>query len=123
MDISLLVAKVLGVYLIVSGLFLIFRGKTVAHMLKDFFDHPAVVYLTGAILVFLSTLLLLQNNVWDNTWRTLVTILAWLILLKGLAYIFVPEMLKKMISKKFLETINLYGFIAIVVGAYLFYLG
>lgn len=45
MEISLIVAKVLGLYLIISGFFLIFRGKTVTHLLEDFFGHPAVVYL------------------------------------------------------------------------------
>jgi hypothetical protein len=123
MDISLLAAKILGAYLIISGLFLIFRGKTLPHLLRDFFDHPAVVYLTGIILVFLSLLLLIQTNIWDGSWRTVVTVLAWLVLLKGLAYIFIPEVLRALVSKKFLEAINLYGLIAVVLGGYLLYLG
>lgn len=123
MSISLFVAKLLGVYLVVSGLFLLFRGKTVAHMMKDFFDHPAVIYLTGTILVFLSSIMLLKSNIWDGTWRTIVTVIMWLLLIKGLAYIFVPEMLRKMVSKKFLEAVNLYGLIAIAAGIYLFYVG
>jgi len=122
MDISLVVAKILGVYLVVSGLFLIFRGKTLPHLLQDFFGHPAIVYLTGAILIFLSTLLLIQNNIWDGTWRTIITVFGWLIFLKGVAYLFIPKMLQKMVSKKFLGALNLYGLIAIVIGLYLFYL-
>ncbi|MDD2657071.1 MAG: hypothetical protein PHD04_00185 [Candidatus Pacebacteria bacterium] len=123
MDISLVIAKVLGVYLVVSGLFLIFRGKTVPHLLKDFFGHPAVVYLTGVILIFLSTLMLLENNIWDGTWRTIITIFLWLVLLKGLAYIFVPDALQKFANKKLLEMVSAYGLIAIIAGVSLFYLG
>jgi len=52
METTLLVAKVMGVYLIISGLFLLIRGKSLPMMMKDFFDHPAIVYLTGVILVF-----------------------------------------------------------------------
>ncbi len=52
MDITILTAKILGVYLVVSGLFLLLRGKTIPHLLRDFFDHPAIVYLTGVILIF-----------------------------------------------------------------------
>ena len=121
MDISLVVAKVLGVYLIVSGLAMILRGKTVPHLLKDFFDHPAIVYLTGVILIFLSTLVLIQQNVWDGSWRTLVTVLSWLTLIKGLCYILVPEMLEKLVSKKIYKSLSLFGFIAIVAGLALFY--
>ena len=123
MDISLVAAKILGTYLIISGLFLIFRGKTVPGLLKDFFGHPAVVYLTGIILIFLSSLLLIQNNVWDGSWRTVITIFAWLVMVKGIAYIFIPETLQKMVTKKILGMLNFYGLIAIVAGLSLFYIG
>ena len=123
MDISLVVAKILGVYLIVSGLFLIFRGKTLPLLLKDFFNHPAIVYLTGTILIFLSTLLLIENNIWDGSWHTLITIFAWLVFLKGLLYILIPDALQKMVDKKLLGPVGFYGLIAIVVGVYLFFLG
>jgi len=123
MDIALVAAKVLGAYLVIGGLFVIFRGKTIPHLLKDFFGHPAVVYLTGFILIFISSLFLIQNNVWDGTWRTVVTIFAWLVMLKGLCYVFVPETLEKMVNKKMMGMLNLYGLFAIVVGVYLFFLG
>ena len=123
MDISLVVAKVLGIYLIVSGLFLIFRGKSVPHMLKDFFGHPAIVYLAGVILIFLSTFYLVENNIWDGTWRSIVTVFVWAILLKGLAYIFAPGMIERLVTKKMLDTVSTYGVVAIVAGVSLFYLG
>jgi len=122
MDISLVAAKILGTYLVISGLFLVFRGKTIPHLLEDFFGHPAVVYLTGIILIFLSSLLLIQNNIWDGTWRTVITVFAWLVLLKGVAYIFIPRALYRMVSKKILGELNIYGLIAVVIGLYLFYI-
>jgi hypothetical protein len=123
MDIVLVTAKLLGIYMIISGFFLIFRGKTLPHLLQDFFGHPAIVYLTGTILIFLSTIMLFQNNIWDGTWRMIITILSWAILLKGMLYIFFPETLHKMVSRKFLETINVYGIVAIVAGLALFCIG
>lgn len=123
MDISLVAVKILGTYLIISGLFLMTRGKTVPILLRDFFDHPAVVYLTGAILIFLSALFLTQHNVWDGTWRTLVTAFAWIVLLKGAAYILFPDTMHRQINKDTLESIKLYGLIAIAAGVFLFYLG
>ncbi len=123
MDISLVAAKLLGTYLIISGLFLITRGKTIPRLLKDFFDHPAIVYLAGAFLIVLSSLFLIQNNVWDGTWRTIVTAFVWLVLLKGVAYILAPEALHSLVSKKLLEKVSIYGIVAIIVGLFLFYLG
>ena len=123
MEISLVAAKILGLYLVVSGLFMIFRGKTLPHMMKDFFDHPAVLYLAGVILIFLSSLFLLQGNIWDGTWRTIITIVAWATLIKGVVYILAPEMLRQMVTKKLMDTVNLYGIVAIIAGVYLFYIG
>ncbi len=123
MDISLVVAKLLGTYLIVSGLFLFFHGKSVPRLLRDFFDHPAIVYLTGVILIFLSTFYLVENNIWDGTWRTVITAFVWLVLLKGLAYIFAPEMVERLVTKKLLARVSTYGVVAIIAGISLSYIG
>lgn len=123
MEIPLIAAKVLGIYLVVSGLFLMFRGKTLAHMIKDLFDHPAVLYLAGAMLIFLSSIFLVQYNIWDGTWRTAITILVWATLIKGILYILAPEMLHRFLTKKVLDAVNLYGIVAIIAGVYLFTIG
>ena len=123
MDIALVAAKILGVYMIVSGLFLVLRGKTVPHLLQDFFNHPAIVYLTGVILIFLSTLFLLQYNVWDGTWHTVITLFGWMVLAKGIAYILFPEMLHRLVTKKLLDSVNFFGIITFIAGVLLFRLG
>jgi len=121
MDVTILVAKVLGIYFVVSGFFLLFKGKTVSHVLKDFFDHPAVVYLTGVILIFLSATYLIGHSVWNGTWQTIITVFAWLILFKGLAYIFIPEAFNEIAIKKYKSFFWFYGIIAIIVGITLFF--
>ena len=122
MDISILTLKILAIYLVVSGLFLLFKGKTIPHLLNDFFNHPATVYLTGIILIFLSAMYLIQYNVWDGTWRTAVTIFSWIVFLKGVSYIFFPKILSVMAIKKSRNLFGIYGFISTVVGLYLFFL-
>ena len=113
----------LGVYLVVAGLFLIFKKKTVPQLVKDLFSHPAITYLLGAGMVVLSTLLLFKENIWDGTWHTVITIILWLVLLKGLFYIFAPQVLERMATKKFFQSVSIYGLIIIVCGLCLFYVG
>lgn len=122
MEITIIVAKILGIYLVVSGLFIVIKGKTIPHLLKDFFDHPATVYLTGIILIFLSSMYLIQYNIWDGTWKTLVTLVAWAVMLKGLGYIFVPKALGESSIRKYRSLFGVYGLMAIIVGIYLFFL-
>ncbi len=119
MDITILVSKILGIYLIVAGIFIIFKGKSIPHLLRDFFDHPAVSYLTGIILLFLSSMYLIQFNIWDGTWKTIITVFVWLILIKGLVYIFAPKMLSEIVIKNSKKLFNVYGVIAFVIGLYL----
>lgn len=120
METTILVIKILGIYMIVSGFMLLVKGKSITNMMKDFFDHPALIYLTSIILIFLSSLYLLQYNIWDGTYRTIITIFVWIIFLKGLTYIFLPELLSEISIKKYQKYFAIYGVIAIFVGLYLF---
>ncbi len=122
MDTTLLVAKVLGIYFVVAGFFLLAKGKTIPHLFKDFSDHPALAYLTGVILVFLSSIYLLQYNIWDGTWKVFVTVLVWIVLLKGLVYIFFPKVLSEFAVKKFRGLFGFYGLLAIIAGLAIFFL-
>ncbi len=119
MDATILTAKILAVYLVVSGLFLLIKGKTVPHMIKDFFDHPAATYLSGIILVFLSSMYLIQYNIWDGTWKTIVTVVVWLVAIKGLLYIFTPQTIERF-ARKSRGFFGAYGIVAIAVGIYIF---
>src|SRR3989344_1051542 len=121
MEITTLTAQILGIYLVVSGLFIIIRGKSISHLLKDFFDHPAIVYLTGVILIFLSSIYLLQYSAWNSIGRSLTTLFVWIVMLKGLSYLFFPQTLSEITIKKFKNSFNIYGLIAIVIGLYLFF--
>ena len=122
MDTPILVAKVLGIYLTISGLFLLVKGRTLPHLLRDFFGHPAIVYLAGAILVFLSSMYLLNYNVWDSSWKTIITFFVWIVLLKGLVYIFAPKALSEMAIERNKSMFKVYGVIAVALGLYLFFL-
>lgn len=120
MDTVTLVAKILAIYLIVSGLFLVFKKKSFPFIIKDFLDHPAVMYLSGIILIFLSSIYLLQYNIWDGTWKTVVTVLVWLIGLKGLSYLFIPSFAASYYKNNKFQLIRGYGVVAIAAGIYMF---
>jgi len=120
MDITILVAKVLGIYLVVSGLFLVFRGKAIPHLLKDLFGHPAVIYLIGILMIFLSSMYLIQYNIWDGTWKTLITVFVWAVMIKGLLYIFAPQILSELAIRKSRSAFAAWGIVAVAAGLYLF---
>ena len=119
MDFSLLMAKVIAGYFIISGLFVLLRGKTFMMVIKDFFKHPALVYLAAIILVFAGLTITIRHNVWDGTWRTWVTVFGVLILLKGLAYVFISDVMAKFPFGKMGAWLKLIGLVMIAIGGYL----
>ncbi|MDP4000804.1 MAG: hypothetical protein Q8P83_01020 [bacterium] len=119
MELTIVIAKVFAIYLVVSGVVLLLRQKTMVHVLKDFFEHPATMWLAGLILVFLGGFLVIQHNVWEGTLETWVTVLAWLVLLKGIAYLLVPDQLAKL-GDKLRALWAPAGLLVIVLGVWLF---
>ncbi|MFA5745159.1 MAG: hypothetical protein WC887_03025 [Candidatus Paceibacterota bacterium] len=95
MDLTILVAKVVAIYWIVSGLLLIFRKKLLVAVLKDFFSHPSTVWVTGAILLLASSFLLLTHNIWEGGLNIFVTIVIWLMVIKGAVLLIIPEAYSK----------------------------
>ena len=122
MDVPLLFIKILSVYFVVSGLFLMIKGKTFAHVLKDFFRHPAIVYLTGVLLIFLGggVLVDLYAQGGGGSLFFYTTVFAWLVFLKGLAYIFMPQAVARLATRKMSSWFGLLGLVMLVLGVYLY---
>ena len=120
MDSTMIILKIVAIYYVFSGLMMIFKRQTLALVLKDFFNHPSVPWITGVFMIFLGGLLVLTHNIWIGDWKTiLVTIISWSILLKGLIYMIWPTKLASTV--KGLKTWSISGgLIVFVIGIILF---
>lgn len=119
---TLLIAQVLGVYLLVSGLFLIFRGRTFAMLLNDLFEHPATLFLAGAMLVFAGAFLVLRGATTEDPLSTFVMIMSWVILAKGILYILFPDWLHKMVKRLPKTGLSTIGAMMAGIGFYLVFI-
>lgn len=80
------IIKALSMYLIVSGLFVLLRGKTLPLVLKDLMNHRAVMWLAGFLLIMVG-----GSLVFGSDEPLVITVLGWLIVVKGALYILAPE--------------------------------
>lgn len=119
MESTLLIAKVLGVYFMVSGVFIVVRQRSLALVLKDLFAHRALTYILGAVMVLGSAALILARPSGTRGLEFVITVVLWAILVKGLLYIFVPEVLQRMVKKVSRLTYTLLGLLVAAVGYYL----
>jgi len=125
MDLTILLAKVMGIYLVIAGVAVLLKQSSIRQAISDFYKNDFLAYLAGAITLIIGLLIVLNHNIWDGTWVTLITIIGWVILLKGAMYLLLSEPVMKKMTRMFdnKSMYGLWGVIVIVVGIYLIYKG
>ncbi|MDP2648567.1 MAG: hypothetical protein Q8P19_01565 [bacterium] len=124
MDTTILIAKVLGAYFLVSGIFVVTHRKTLGLLLRDLFQNRAMTFVVGALLVLGGALIVFRSDISGDWLGIFVQVMGWAILAKGVLYLFAPERLHKMVKPWSRSTLALMGVTVAAVGAYLvFFLG
>ncbi|MEK7124365.1 MAG: hypothetical protein AAB877_01600 [Patescibacteria group bacterium] len=124
MDTVNFLAQFWGFTLVIFGLIFLIKPKnitTIFHILED----EKMLFLLGLVNIILGILLVLTYNVWEVSFKTIITLLGWLILLRGVIMLFFPEFFQKKIAfvKSKLDWAQ-YAFVGFVVfGCALVYLG
>jgi hypothetical protein len=90
METTLFLAKVFGLYLLVMGLLMPLRRKELSAMIEALADNRPLVFLVGVLVLILGLVLVVSHNVWIAGWPLVITVLAWLVLIKALAYLVLP---------------------------------
>ena len=125
MDITLFLAKALGLYLLIVGLAMLFNAGKQRALLTDLVNNPSLLYLTGFIALIIGILLVLSHNIWVKDWPVVITILAWLSLIKGIVRVSCPQFALKT-TRAYLEKDAVYytcTVIIVIVGLFLCYKG
>ncbi|MFI4918225.1 MAG: hypothetical protein ACHP65_01570 [Legionellales bacterium] len=91
MDVSKFLSKVLGIYLlIVSSIMLVNMHQFLNNVNLLIHDAP-LMFVTGFFTVVLGVLMVVSHNIWQNNWRLLITLLAWMSLFKGICLLMCPN--------------------------------
>lgn len=121
---SIFLAKILGLFFVISTTAILTRYKDSLAYEEESVKSPAAVYLAGFLILILGILLVVSHNIWSGDWRLVITILGWLVLLKGVIRIFFPQTVKKLIEKKKTTRKFMIGEVVVLItGLYLLYYG
>ncbi|WP_392538820.1 hypothetical protein [Legionella sp. 227] len=91
MDTSKFLSKVLGIYLIVVSLAILINLHQFTLYVQELLKDGPLMLVLGFWTFTLGLLMVVGHNVWQWSWRLLITIMAWIILLKGASMIFYPH--------------------------------
>lgn len=114
-----IVPKVLGVYFMVSGVFVMTHKKTLAKILQDLLGNRGMSLFVGFVLLIGGVSLVLSAS---TATPLIIKIISWAILLKGLMYMFAPEWwMRSAVRIVSTQFYSLVGVLAAAVGVYLYF--
>jgi len=125
MPTSLFLARLLGPLLLVPGIGLLLNPRSFRTMLTEVVGSLTLIYLFGLIDLAAGLAIVLTHNVWVANWRVLITLIGWLMLIRGVVRILLADRIMgyaaKLARNKLLYPIS--GGCLVILGLALCYFG
>lgn len=125
MELSIFLAKVLGLYLVITSLFMLIRHKLLMEMVEEFTESKVCLFVIAIITLILGILLVVSHNVWVMGWPVIITLFSWLFFIVGILRLFLIDKTKTLITWWQKHTKILFSIIIIylIIGCYLLFMG
>ena len=124
METSIFLARVIGLVSVISTAAVMIRYKESLVLEEEAMKSPLYTYLSGFVFLILGVLLVVSHSVWVFDWRIVITVIGWLVLLKGMGRIFFPNAVRHLVEKKKANRKFIFGEIVLfLIGLYLLYYG
>jgi uncharacterized protein YjeT (DUF2065 family) len=112
---ALWLASIFGPFLVITGLWMLLYSENLIKIVTSVKNTPACFYLMGVINLLIGLTIISQYNIWNWDAAFLVTLLGWVLILRGILSLFVPQLLLKMTMNNN-KTIKLIGIIPFIWG-------
>jgi hypothetical protein len=125
MEISYLLARVLGILFIVIAGAMLINQKFYMIVWQDVSKHPILLVISGFISLICGLLIINVHNIWIANWRGLITLFGWMFVIGGACRLIIPEIILKIWQKMMAcrYTISIIAGIMLLIGIYLSYFG
>jgi hypothetical protein len=91
MDISKFLSKVIGLYLIIVCSAMLINMNLFIDNVNGLMNNPPLLFISGLFTLLLGLFLVVCHNIWQWNWRVIITIFAWIALLKGISLVMYPQ--------------------------------
>ncbi len=92
MDFAFMAARVFGPFLAIWGLWMLLYGDNVVKIMTAIKNSPAVQYSNSVISLVVGIYMIANYNVWMSNIFFFVTLLGWVLFLRGLLGLFMPHL-------------------------------
>lgn len=124
MELSLILAKILGLYLVIVAIAMLVKPSGFVNTFKDLIGSPGKLGYAGLLSVLFGVILVSIHNIWVANWHVVITLLGWLTLIRGVVRLFFPNvaasLANNLSNKPFYYTVAIIG---LLIGLFLVYHG
>ncbi len=93
MELSILLAKIIAVIYISSGIAVLIGQINFNKIAADFNKSTALTFVAGSFGTIIGIILINYHNNWVKNWTVLITIISWLFLVGGIIVVIFPKSL------------------------------
>jgi hypothetical protein len=88
------IARLMGPVMLIIGIGMIMgmlaEGEGYSSLMKEFIGSRALIFITGVLALLAGLAVVNAHNLWVLDWRLIVTILGWLLILRGIMNLVFP---------------------------------
>ncbi len=123
MELSIFLAKLLGIYLLIVALDLLLRRKEVEGAARDFAASRGLLFFSGSLSLLMGLAIVIGHPVYSHDWRGLITLLGYVLVVRGVLKVAFPGRYQKRMGSLFHKNYWLLFLIILILGAFLTYSG
>ncbi len=95
--------RLIGIFYLSVSIGMFLSHNYYRKLIESFFNERAALFFIGMMAVVVGYLLILHHNIWEFSISVVITIFGWLVFLKGILILSMPEFFLK-ISHEMLKT-------------------
>ena len=123
MDLSVFLAKLLGLYLVIVVGVWFLRKKQVESSSKEIYGSRGLLAVTAIFNLLFGLMIAIDHSIWELDWKGLITLLGYLSIVKGILRLGFPAHIQK-ISYKMMGKAGWFVMpLLLLIGIYLTYSG
>ena len=123
MDISIFLAKLIGVYLLIITFLCVFRKRQVELTGKEVVSSKSALAISAEFSLIVGLVITIDHSIWEYSWRGLITLIGYLLIVRGAMRFAFPSEVKKIGNKMLTKFFWPMCVVMLAVGIFLTYRG
>jgi hypothetical protein len=123
MELSLFLAKLLGLYMLIVAVELLARRHEFEGAVRDFASSKGLIVFSGSVSLILGLAVAIGHPIYELNFRGLITLVGYVLILRGVWRMTFPSRIQKKLAACFHQGYKEFLIILIIVGIYLTYSG